>query len=388
MVAKITRRSSAPPPIQWPEWRWWEALAVASSLTGWFVGLFLAITLLAGLAYGWSRLQNYSQQLGISPSQALGWVQTGLETTPLQTAGQKNFLLLGVDTLATRGNSPALTDTMMVGSLNLRTGQITLLSLPRDLWSPEYQTKINALYWYGQQQQPASPATLPTTVISTMIGQPIHHTLVVSLDQVSQIIDAVGGIDITVEHGFVDDQFPRPDVDVTIVTDPTLLYERVEFQTGPTTMDGATALKYIRSRKSTGEEGDDLARSHRQQQVIAALLTRLRSPQLWQQPDKLGQLYQLYLNNWAQTLPIPELIATAKTLWPLRTQIQLLPQQLSVWPDHPTGLIWHPPIAQTQQQWVYLLRDETQFQNQIKTWFNSPTLATPSATVSKSGATL
>ena len=69
------------------------------------------------------------------------------------TSGRTNFLILGI-----RGENPSevadLTDTIILASYSHQQEQLTLLSIPRDLWVNSLKTKINAVYHYGQQRQP------------------------------------------------------------------------------------------------------------------------------------------------------------------------------------------------------------------------------------------
>ena len=52
--------------------------------------------------------------------------------------------------------------------------------------------------------------------------------------------------------------------------------ETVVFTEGEETMTGEQALKYMRSRKSGSDQGTDLARGQRQQQVLEALVKRFQ----------------------------------------------------------------------------------------------------------------
>ncbi|MBD3250812.1 MAG: hypothetical protein GF381_04585 [Candidatus Pacebacteria bacterium] len=282
---------------------------------------------------------------------------------------QVNFLLLGVDSLESRPGSPALTDTIMLFSLDLETDQILSLPLPRDLWTEAYQTKINALYVYGQEKYPDRPEKFSEEVIEQMTGVPIDYTLVVSLDQLAGLIDLVGGIKVEVKQGFSDDQFPRPDVDVTQVTNPQLLYQTITFEAGEQLMSGERSLQYIRSRKSTDkQEGNDLARGERQQQVIQALANRLTDPWLyWRQPETAGQLFRFYLDNFEHQLPLGDLLNLGEQLLPDIKQLTYSSSILSVYPDDELGAITHPPVKTNryQGQWVYEPTDPTLFKDQV-----------------------
>ncbi len=340
-----------------------------SSLTGaaLLTGVLGIIVLMLGLRWGVQQLQAFALSAQTTPGNLITTGLIGLNTTPRQTDGRINILILGLDSLATRGDARALTDTIMIASLNTQTGEIKAVSLPRDLWVPEQQTRINSLYFYGQEKYPDKPQQLPAEIISQMINLPIHHTVVITLDEVGELIDFMGGVTVDVKTGFVDPLFPRPDVDVTTVTDPKLLYQTVEFKPGVQTFNGTVALQYIRSRHSTGSEGSDIARSFRQQQVIASLMSQINQPQVIQNPEFLAQLYVFYRQHFSQYLPTTEAIAIAKTLFPHRQQIKFEGQSVSIYPEVAEGVLVHPPLSAYNGQWLYVIRDQQAFTTEIKT---------------------
>ena len=328
------------------------------------VMLLTSVVLLSIFVY--FKLNQFTQTASISKADFYQTLASGWQQTPTATQGYKNLLILGVDTLETRGNSTPLTDSIILTSINLKTGQISLLPLPRDLWSEAYQTRINALYTYGLERYPDNPEQFSQEVISEMTNLEIHHTLVISMESVAEIIDLVGGVEINVEEGFIDPEFPRTDVDVTTETDPDNLYETVEFKTGLQKMDGSTALKYIRSRHGNNNQNTDDSRSLRQQTVIQSLAVRLLNKDILLNAQKSGQLYRYYLDNFNDDLPLTELIGVGRTLLPLRKLIRLESASLSIYPADPAGAIEHPPQYLYDGQWVYTIRDEELFKKTVQ----------------------
>jgi LCP family protein required for cell wall assembly len=270
-------------------------------------------------------------------------------------------LILGVDETENRPNFPQLTDSILLTQIDPTKNTITLLSLPRDLWSSPYQTKINALLEYGKIRYPEQPTKFPQEVIEEITNTNINYSLIISLDQLAEIIDLVGGVNVNVQEGFVDEMYPRDDVDITVEKDPEKLYETVEFKPGLQTMDGKTALKYIRSRHSSDlNAGNDLARSQRQQQVIQALIKNLSEPKkYWHQPQLAGFLLQFYQLNFNQYLPLKDILSIAVNFASDLDGLTLAPLSLNVYPDDNEGLIEHPKnLTPYQNQWVYIIRDE------------------------------
>jgi LCP family protein required for cell wall assembly len=317
-------------------------------------------------AYAENQLQTFFSAAQTAPTELITLGIIGWHSTPVQTEGRKNILVLGLDSLSTRGDAPPLTDTIMIVSLDLKTGEASAISLPRDIYIEELQTRINTLYWYGNQQEPDNPKRLPTTTISELTGIPIHHTVVLTLDEVGQLIDLLGGITMDVPLGFVDEMFPRTDVDVTVERDPAKLYERIEFVAGEQTFDGPTALKYIRSRHGEGTEGTDLARSRRQQLVITSLLKKMSDLSLYKNPHTAGTLVRFYRQHFAQDFPTTELIATLRQLLPVRNSITFSGTGVSVYPEEAEGVLFHPPLSAYRGQWLYVIRDEVAFKNEIQ----------------------
>lgn len=330
-----------------------------------FAGLMLLLTFLVIGVWGYTRFQQFVRALDAPQETLLAELKSGWGTEPTQSEGHHIILLLGTDALAERGAAPPLTDTLLLLSVDLEQGVFRTLSLPRDLWSTEYQTKINALYVYGHDRYPETPEQFPTEVLSDLIGLPIHHTIVLSLEQLERLIDQVGGIEVTVKEGFTDPLFPRTGVDVTTERDPAILYETIVFEPGAQHFSGQRALQYIRSRHSEDDQGHDLARGYRQQQVIQALFATLSDyRQLVGNPAQTAELYNFYNSHFSRFLPISELTSLAKTLLPHRKTLHFDNHQLATVSDDPTrGVLVNPPTSRvTQNQWVYQISDLTRFQ--------------------------
>ncbi len=272
-------------------------------------------------------------------------------------------LVLGTDEVAGSGRSAVLTDTLMIASYNPETNAVSLVSLPRDLYHPEYATKINALYFYGQERYPTRPETFPAEVLTDMTGLDFESVLVISLADVQNLIDLVGGVEIDVPKTFTDDQFPRDGVDVSVETDPVILYETITFEEGVQRMDGKKALQYIRTRKSSDpNEGTDESRTRRQRQVLTALANQLTDPNFVANPVNMGRLYRFYAERYQQEASLYELGVVAGEV----IQNRQLPEFISVeMPVTAAGtatdsatLFVHPPVEK-YGQWVYEPVDPT-----------------------------
>lgn len=281
-----------------------------------------------------------------------------------QAIKKKTLLILGADQLAERDGGALLTDTIILLQLDLLNNQIKTIALPRDLYHSAYQTRINALYYYGLENKPNDPLDFPTQTLSELTGIDIDHTLLIEIDALEELIDLVGGVEISIEEGFTDPLFPRKDVDVSIETDPAILYESIVFEEGQEKMDGNRAMQYMRSRNSGDDQGNDLARGKRQQIVLEALLRQIFNLDfLLNEPEKVGQLYRFYLDHFAQSLSVNEAGRIAVSWLIIHNEDEeifapkFISFEIPVYPEDTDGLIYNPPLWQSQWQWIYQIRD-------------------------------
>lgn len=204
----------------------------------------------------------------------------GGDSTLAQTDGWTNVLLLGRGGIL--NDTPDLTDSIILAQINHTTPRVVLLSIPRDVWVSEESVKINHLYLLGKEIGQLEAFSKVKHAVAAITGLPIHYAAVVDYSGFESIIDAVGGIDVTIENSFIDYKFPIIGKENDLCDgDKTYAcrYERVTFIQGVEHMDGPRALQYVRSRHSLdNNEGTDLARAKRQQNIINALRSKAMSP--------------------------------------------------------------------------------------------------------------
>lgn len=263
--------------------------------------LLVAILMILGLIVGGISISAYryiqvvEASSGLTVNTLLQKVQTGWQLKLFEDTDRIQVLVYGLDAINGDREASMLTDTILLVSI-AADGRVDLISIPRDLWIASLQTKINALFYYGEESEETTGVELLSTVVEEITGQTIDYHLELSLDDVVRIVEAMGGVDIEVQAGFVDEKFPRKGVDISS-EDPDVLYESVEFQPGLQTMNSDRVEKYIRSRNSQNEsEGNDVARTVRQQQVILGLVQRLQQAELWFDPLTAGNMY----TSWSQ----------------------------------------------------------------------------------------
>jgi LCP family protein required for cell wall assembly len=191
---------------------------------------------------------------------------------PSDDRARINVLLTGIDSAATRTHS--LTDTMIVVSVDPDDGDIAMVSFPRDLSDfplyngKTYSGKLNSLMTWARNHPKDYPdGPLPTLAkeLGFLLGVPIHYYAAVDLAGFKRLVDAVGGVTVNVEKSLNDPRYDWLDG-----------RRGFSLKAGKQTLDGETALAYVRSRFSAGD--NDFGRARRQQQVLLAVREKLTTP--------------------------------------------------------------------------------------------------------------
>jgi polyisoprenyl-teichoic acid--peptidoglycan teichoic acid transferase len=191
------------------------------------------------------------------------------------------FLLIGSDK---RPGSSYRTDTMVIAILRPKDDQVSLISIPRDLWVyiPDWEMqRVNTAYMHGEiTGYPGGGPQLLKDTIEYNLGLHIDHTAMVEFDGFRRIVDTLGGIDIPVACAYTDWRLISPELD------PENKNNWFLYTAGPGLMhmDGDLALWYARSRSKS----NDFDRGRRQQEVLRAIYSRGLSG------DTLTKIPQLY----------------------------------------------------------------------------------------------
>jgi LCP family protein required for cell wall assembly len=217
--------------------------------------------------------------------------------------GRTNVLLLGVG--GRQHDGPDLTDSMMIVSVNTDPTKnpkppIILISLPRDIYLPELENKINAAYDQGNKKKPGSGLILTKSVVNQITGLPIHYAVLVDFSGFERAVDLLGGIDVTITHAFDDFQYPISGKENDICGgDPDFKcrYEHLHFDKGQSHLDGSQALKFARSRYAIGDEGTDFARAARQQLILEAIKAKVVSSKTFLDPQRMKDIYHALKQN-------------------------------------------------------------------------------------------
>ncbi|MFC1653724.1 LCP family protein [Patescibacteria group bacterium] len=323
------------------------------------VFFLMAIPVLAILSsifiVAWWYSSAFAQAGNISQNELSSSIKQGLNHDFFQSQMNHNVLILGMDQIGQNRNGSLLTDTIIVANLS-RGGKINLISVPRDLWINSLKTKINALYYYGEKDPHITGEELMKKSLEEITGQSISHTITLNLETVRKIIDSIGGVQVDVEMGFVDEKYPKDDVDPNILP-IELRYETVAFNKGKQEMDGNTALKFIRSRQSQNEdENTDISRSKRQQKIIFSIISKLKSKEIILNPSVMGALYKVWQEEVNSSLFLKDLVSLGKAF--ATENVSLNQIGIPVKSDTEDGIMYNPP-ANKYKQWVYEPVDPT-----------------------------
>lgn len=283
-----------------------------------------------------------------------------------------NFLFLGIRGEGT--DSPNLSDTMIVLSYNHNTQTTVMTSVPRDLWVPSLKAKINTAYAYGEEASPGAGLKASQAAILEDLGIPIHYSAVVNFALFQQAIDLVGGVDVDANPGFTDSEFPIPGKENSLPI--STRYEAITFPSGINHLDGLTALKYVRSRHAEGDEGTDFARSRRQQQVIAALRSKIITPSFLLDKNKISSLLAIVSANLKTNIPNSLYPTLAKIALDTRDKnIRYVP--LTNNPDaQGVSILYNPPLNDKYNgQWVLVPKDNNW--NALKQYLRNHFQTTP-----------
>ncbi len=235
------------------------------------VAIVLVLVVLPHLAahvYGVSASSNFGRIFG-------GAATGGPDDDPGSSGGptpgsqeRVNVLLMGIDSGPTR--TQALTDSLIVISLDPVGRTVSMVSIPRDLVDVplgdgnKFAPKINSLLGYANRHKsefPQGGTRALEDAIGALLGVPIHYYAKVDLGGFVKMVDAVGGVDINVVKPLSDPNYGGFGVG-----------PGWSIKVGRHHLDGANALAYARIRKSAGES--DFTRAERQQEVLIALRDR------------------------------------------------------------------------------------------------------------------
>ncbi|MFR0558270.1 LCP family protein [Pseudoscardovia radai] len=227
-----------------------------------------------------------------------------------------NILVMGQDTRDGEANAALgggnvenehQADTTMVVQIAADRSYINIVSIPRDslvdrpkctmsngsVLDAADGVMFNSVFAAAYQQggDLASAASCTVHTVNTLTGMDISEFVVVDFAGMSQMIDAIGGVDIC------------------LPTDVNDAYSGLDLDAGVQHLSGTQATQYARTRHGLGD-GSDIMRTTRQQYLVKRLIkTALQKNMLTQS----NQLYQFALTA-LDSLSMSSGLANASTL--------------------------------------------------------------------------
>ncbi|MFS4096045.1 LCP family protein [Streptomyces sp. AF1A] len=202
-----------------------------------------------------------------------------------QSGSGTNYLIVGSDSregmtkadekkLHTGAAEGKRTDSMMI--LHVGDNGDTLISLPRDsdVQIPSYKGSTSGKVYPGTGRHEKLNAAYaedgPTLLVRTIeynTGLHIDHYVEIGFQGFANIVDAVGGVQITIDKGFKDK------------------WSGADFKAGKQTLNGQQALAFVRTRHAFA--ASDLQRTKNQQKFLSALAHQVATPSTVLNPFRL-----------------------------------------------------------------------------------------------------
>ncbi|WP_341856007.1 LCP family protein [Brachybacterium sp. GPGPB12] len=222
------------------------------------LGATLAVSLLV-IVLGWGAGLTLWANSRIEHVDALSEAENTPGTTYLIAGSDKR----DGEAVNADGTEGARTDTIMLLH-KARGGKSYLISLPRDTLVdiPGYGGyKLNAAYSFGG-------APLLVETVEEFTGLTIDHYVEIGFDGVSQVVDAVGHVNLCIDQDVDDEK------------------SGLKMTEGRHDVGGEQALAFVRARYF--DPTADIGRQARQRQFVSALMDRATSPAVLAEPDHAG----------------------------------------------------------------------------------------------------
>ncbi len=250
---------------------------------------------------------------------------------PLKTDsnGRTNLLAFGTGGYGMHGEEGGgthdgadLTDSIMLISFDQKTGDVAMLSLPRDLKGPATCTatgKINEVYWCNggggdattEEEEAAASALMEA--VGSILGVDIQYFAHLNWGSIISVVDTLGGINVTLDEDILDYE-----------------YTGAVFEAGTTyTINGAQAVGLARARHGT--MGGDFSRGASQQKIIIGIKDRILEKGL--SMSDLLNLVSILGDNLRTNFSVSELNTMAHLANTLDFNVM---RQISLYPDYMT----------------------------------------------------
>ena len=264
--------------------------------------------------------------------------------------GYTNIVLLGDGGHERDGAD--LIDTVMIASLDHKNKSVSILSIPRDYYikNKKYgHARINSFYLYNKNKLGKEKAYgIYQEILGNILDLDIQYYLRVDFNAFVEVVDSLGGITVNVKKSIYDPYYPNS-------TDNG--YTVFEIKKGINNIDGETALKFVRSRKTTS----DFDRAVRQQQVLVSLQQKALSKNVLTSPNTIKKLYKSINSNINTNMSTREMISLAAFAKKFNRK-NLVTKLLHDDPSRDGGFLYTPEREQYNGQFVLIPYDSRDIQ--------------------------
>lgn len=281
--------------------RFWPPRKPSKRAWKWIIIGAIILALIIGGYFAWRILVASSHIFKGNVFEAAFSQNKALKTDQY---GRTNLLVFGTSENDPGHPGAALTDSIMMVSIDQKAKTAFLASVPRDLWvkydqpcSFGYEGKINTVYTCASdegKEEDAGQKALSNTV-GKAFGVDFQYTVHLNLAVLKEAVDALGGIDITIEssdpRGILDRNFDwRCGYTCYLVKHPN----------GPAHLDGEHAMFLAQARNDSGGYGlprSNFDREANQRKIVIAIKEKATSAGFLANPVKVTSFIESLGNN-------------------------------------------------------------------------------------------
>ena len=255
-----------------------RAKAARKKSRGKKIALGIAAALVVVLAGAGTALALYLNGINATIQGGLDdaeFKELGEQLAPAKADGSYYVGIFGSD--ARKGETASRSDVTMLARIDPDKGVVDLISVPRDTMidiEGHGTQKINAAYAFG------GPSEAVKT-LSTFAGVPITHYVEVHFEELKDVVNELGGIQVNVPESFYSDT------------------SGISLEAGEQTLDGDQALAFARERHAT--RAGDFSRAQAQRMIIEAIVEKVLSKSITEIPGTVESLARCVTTDYSVT---------------------------------------------------------------------------------------
>lgn len=289
---------------------------ISNRIKNFLVTLLITILAITAAGTGTAAILTYQMQSKMSIN-ALEYVPQSsngrnsnaetMKPVDVNAGSALNIMLIGQDTRSgdkrnaeIGGNNPDdmsnhQSDTNIIVHISADRSRVDVVSLPRDsiidqpvcntgdnILPARNQVMLNSVFPYVMDNTDNNTSVAASCLVNTVnqfTGLDIQQFIIVDFAGLSEMIDAIGGVNVCIPQDLKDDN------------------TGLDVKRGLRHLDGIQATQYARIRKGLNTDGSDIMRTVRQQHLIKSLFDELKKSSTLSNPSKLYNLANAALDN-------------------------------------------------------------------------------------------